>query len=107
MLGTGVAGVSVGGGAEGGTVECVGWGVGVGRFDAVGFRMFPFWFSDCCGVGCPRSASGSLVDGMFDGNRDEERDRMFWSRGGLGSLKLSLVLLLSGVGSVASRAVRW
>ena len=53
MLGTGVAGVSVGGGAEGGTVECVGWGVGVGRFDAVGFRMFPFWFSDCWGLDIP------------------------------------------------------
>ena len=96
MLGKGGAVHWVGGVIWDGAGVCCFWGVGDGKFDGVGLGMFLFWVPDCWGVGWPRFVSGRLLDGMFDGSGT------FCRRGGLESLEEEL--LLSGVGSVGSRA---
>ena len=75
-----------GGGSESEGVECILWGVGVGRFDGVGLRIFLIWFPGCWGVGNPWFDSRSSVVGMFEWCMG----RGLLRRGG-GSLRAGLV----------------
>jgi len=78
MVGVGVAGVCVGGGAEGDNGKCGVWSAGAGRIGWVESGLFLRCISGFAEVGHPRSISRFCGVGMFGVHGENDSGGGFW-----------------------------